>query len=320
MKKVLITSITRIVTSVFLLSAKKQRRRIHKGWRKIGIKSVILGGFLFWGLIFGCATRGVFTTETVITFQPSDENFLNPERGFCNLILIDSDLSRVRAQGFSLGFLHVDLRGYRDRSLDSNVLSPLNRIFSKARESGIKLILRFTYSFGEEHPLPCLDATKPQILDHISQFKEILQENVDVIAVIQAGFIGCHGEFHSSAHGLDNPTDRTDIIKAMLRDFPASRMIQVRTPRYKSDAVGGPLDRNNAFTTTDIARVGHYNDCFLASKDDAGTYFPPPIEYWKNFLAQDSLFTCVGGETCLVNPPRSDCPTALSELQMFHWD
>jgi hypothetical protein len=27
----------------------------------------------------------------------------------------------------------------------------------------------------------------------------------------------------------------------------------------------------------------------------------------------------MGGETCNYSPPRSDCPTALKELQMFHW-
>lgn len=27
----------------------------------------------------------------------------------------------------------------------------------------------------------------------------------------------------------------------------------------------------------------------------------------------------MGGETCVVNPPRTDCPTAQAELALFHW-
>lgn len=27
----------------------------------------------------------------------------------------------------------------------------------------------------------------------------------------------------------------------------------------------------------------------------------------------------MGGETCAINPPRSNCATALSEMKRFHW-
>ncbi|HEY1174883.1 MAG TPA: DUF4832 domain-containing protein, partial [Phytomonospora sp.] len=67
---------------------------------------------------------------------------------------------------------------------------------------------------------------------------------------------------------------------------------------------------------SDLARVGHINDCFLASDDDEGTYQKPGE---KDYAIADSAFVPVGGETCAVNPPRSLCPAATAEMALHHW-
>jgi hypothetical protein len=43
------------------------------------------------------------------------------------------------------------------------------------------------------------------------------------------------------------------------------------------------------------------------------------IEYDKNYVAANGLYSVVGGETCDINPPRGDCPTALAELERMHF-
>ena len=48
------------------------------------------------------------------------------------------------------------------------------------------MILRFAYSLAMYEP----DAPLAVILQHLDQIKPILQEYKDVIAVLQAGFIG----------------------------------------------------------------------------------------------------------------------------------
>ena len=53
-----------------------------------------------------------------------------------------------------------------------------------------------------------------------------------------------------------------------------------------------------------------------ASDSDFGTYDPPAE---KDYGVADSAFVPVGGETCAVNPPRSECPSALAELTLHHW-
>lgn len=37
------------------------------------------------------------------------------------------------------------------------------------------------------------------------------------------------------------------------------------------------------------------------------------------YLGEETRFVPKGGETCAVNPPRSDCATALTELELLHF-
>ena len=90
----------------------------------------------------------------------------------------------------------------------------------------------------------------------------------------------------------------------------------MRRPSFKEESYGGPLTLDLAHDGSALARIGHVNDCFLASDDDEGTYQLPGE---KDYAIDDSAFVPVGGETCAVNPPRSECASALDELALHHW-
>lgn len=77
------------------------------------------------------------------------------------------------------------LDDYRTQPLDSSRLSALRAGFADVRTHGIKVILRFTYNSSYD-----ADASREQIIEHIAQLTSILHDNADVIAVMQAGFIG----------------------------------------------------------------------------------------------------------------------------------
>ena len=120
------------------------------------------------------------------------------------------------------------------------------------------------------------------------------------------------------ASSLDNNTDRRAILDALLAALPESRMIQVRTPMHVEGAFpGGPISPADAFNGSPRARLGHHNDCLLASASDMGTY-QSPVDQWRSYVADDGRFTPFGGETCAVNAPRTDCSAALAELEMLH--
>ena len=246
----------------------------------------------------------------------SGSDYINPERGFYTgyNLLEGRDASSIRTKGFTLALSVVNLEDYRSRSLDWDLMQKLRAGFAQARAAGIKLILRFTYNEGYEP-----DASKSRILGHINQLAPVLQENADVIAVVQGGFIGAWGEWHSSTNGLDKSTSaQNEIIAALLKAVPWNRSVQLRTPMVKNAYRSGATSASEAYTGSSRSRLGHHNDCFLASTSDFGTY-ASPVSTWKAYVAADTLYTPMGGETCVVNEPRTSCDVAEDELEKHHW-
>lgn len=259
---------------------------------------------------------------TTVNPPETDEVFLNPERGFYRYanIVNNNNFSQIRENGSSIVFSYVRLDDYRDRDLDDTILEAMQEGLDGVRNGGLKLILRFAYNFGP-YPDSEPDATKTWVLRHIEQVGPILRDNADVITVMQAGFIGAWGEWHSSTNGLlDNYRDKYDILEAILDELPPERMVQLRYPGHKREEYGDSLLPAEAHTQTFAARIGHHNDCFLASDLDMGTYpWGEDPEPWKTYISDDTHYVPMGGETCAVYAPRSDCPTALEEMERLHY-
>jgi hypothetical protein len=269
------------------------------------------------GAAGGTATEDAPTSKQ--TYAAATGDVLNPERGFHHYVdLLTEDFSDVRASGSTLVYSYVHLDAYRTKALPDALLTKIKTALGRLRTAGLKVVLRFAYNEGP-YPNPEPDASKDQIFAHLDQLAPVLASDNDVIAILQAGFIGAWGEWHSSTNGLDtNPAAWQAILGKILEVLPANRVTQVRTPQRKSDLFKTKLTSAEAFTGIDKARVGHMNDCFLASDDDSGTY-EGDITKWKGWVADESRFVPVGGETCADNPPRSSCASAKKELALLHF-
>ncbi len=188
------------------------------------------------------------------------------------------------------------------------------------REAGVKCVLRFAYTSLETE----LDAPLSIIQTHIDQLKPYLAKNADVIAVWQAGFIGSWGEWYYTTNNLNTPSARKAVLDKLLEALPEGRVVQVRTPQYKQEYLrlnGKPttaLTAANAYTNGIAARIGHHNDCFMASETDYGTY--QNVTEDKKYLGQEGLYLPMGGETC---PPDgvspADCSKAQEEMRNLRW-
>ncbi len=250
--------------------------------------------------------------------------FPNPERGFYgNIELINGqDFREIRSKGYTIANAYIRLDAYRNRPLPPAFLNQLNRQLQLVSKAGIKVIPRFAYNFptGEADMKQAPDASLDLTIQHINQLKPILQKNADVIAVLQAGFIGAWGEWHSSKNKLDQPQPKAKILAALLTAMPTNRMVQLRYPNDIRANYPQALTISAAFRGSRQARVGFHNDCFLANQSDAGTYQPDLLAL-KSYISKIAPVVAVGGETCQVTPTehRSDCPTALAELSRFHW-
>jgi len=271
------------------------------------------------------------TTQTVV-YSPSAAKIANPERGFYkHTETFGSDyhpLNQTTLTGYRTNDNYTLILRvfYLDNFINSKInnafLNNMKSDFTKIRAAGMKCVVRFAYS--DDPSASQRDATKSKILSHINQLKPILQANSDVIATVQAGFIGTWGEWYYTDHFGMSPTstdyaNRKAVLEALLSAVPG-RTVQIRTPKLKTKMyeTTTALSLTQAFGTSSLARIGHHNDCFLASGSDSGTYTSNIVNEYA-YLEEETKFLPMGGESCAVNAPRSECPTALAELKKFHW-
>jgi len=310
-----------------------------------------------------------------IDYVVSDLDFPNPDRGFYRYsetrasdyrVLDKDDLKSYRTPTFSQGanykttgtivFRYYILDEFVNAPISEKFLNNMKLDFIAARDAGVKLIPRFTYTVSSNSGNcpegficpPYGDASKQVILGHIQQVGPILTDNADVITCLQLGFIGTWGEnyytdFFGDASSNDkqgrlldkNWEDRIAILKAFLDVTPTDLMIQVRYPQMKQRYVYGitthtdvaALTNSEAFSDTDKARIGFHNDCLFASVDDYGTYEDygntssprkTDIQNLKPYFENDSKYVIVGGETCSDGySPKNDCaPAGIADVEL----
>jgi len=268
-------------------------------------------------------------SATAATYPSTEEDFANPERGFYVQTSYNPErgqtrpldpafLRRARENGMSLLRMYWVLSEFRDQPLSPAMLDRVRADFAAARAAGVKIIGRFAYNFG---PIGAPDAPLDRVLAHLDQLRPALRENSDVLAFLEAGFIGTWGEWHHSTNGLLD--HKREIVAKILETLPPDRMLALRYPRLKTDLYGPePLNAAEAFSAIPKARIGAHNDCFLASDTDWGTW-SKNVAAEKAFYHQDNLFVPQGGETCNIQEdarPFVGCKNALRELAYQHFN
>jgi len=174
------------------------------------------------------------------------------------------DAARYEPDGLTLAQTYAYLDGFIDRPLDAKKLALIDEGLATLRRRGLKAVLRFAYEKDmDRRGGPKLDT----ILGHIGQLKPIIRKNADVILVLQAGFVGAWGEWHSSTHGLEKDHAALGAIVAGVLDaLPPDLMTQVRVPKYKRWVLEQPGLAHLA------PRIGFHDDGFLAGTTDGGTW------------------------------------------------
>ncbi len=250
--------------------------------------------------------------------RPDDKDgrkgLLNPERGFRWENRIGSFkekwenskwLGAIKAHsddGITMTQAYCELLDYCDvERIPEEKIRRLEEDFVAVRKAGIKLILCFRYEMDEkEERGPRLEI----ILSHIKQLKPILRKNMDIIAVLQTGFIGLYGEWHRSYYGLDkDPAAQEKVLCALLDILPPERKLMIRYPRHKNMfvmRVSGrrsyqPIGVREAHTLEPAARIGFCDNGFMVGKNDAGTFAPRPSKEY-DYMTQESLFLPMDGE------------------------
>ena len=300
----------------------KQEKSLSR-WLRNGTWTVLL-----FSIAFACskskAKEAEVQPEQGIKYELSTELFPNPERGFARTFTVQSggvpmslaQLNTLRGQNISLVVRVFYFNSYKDKPLDAPELSLIQTDLDNLRTAGLKGVIRFAYT----DQMTGTDAPLEIVQQHLDQLKPIFEANKDVIAFVQAGFIGAWGEWHNSSNGLATVQNQKLVLEKLLSVLPEEIMVQVRTPGQKQGVFNttAALTKAQGYSGENIARVGHHNDCFLSSTDDYGTYNNVVAE--KQYISNDALYVPVGGETC---PPLAgfspNCLEGRTQMKLLKW-
>lgn len=287
--------------------------------------------------------------QSTVHYEESNVIIANPERGLQKYSITNnsyntqsnySNLSQSTLTGWRSGtdkvtvlFRYFLLDAFLQTDISQTYLTNIQKDFDIIRNSGFKCLVRFSYSNAQSgNPQ---QPTKAQIIRHIEQLTPLLSNNKDVIVAHQAGFIGTWGEWYYTNsselgdQGSINTTqwnNRKAIVDAMLAATPIEIPLQVRYPQVKKTMYGTSwLNESTAYQNTPNARIGFFNDAFLNNWGDMGTFDVnsknqnPVGTADYNYLANETKYTPMSGETNGLNGTRTDGSNALHEMNLANW-
>ncbi len=257
-----------------------------------------------------------------------DPNLLNPERGiyYWSTFNGDEDITLVphtlKAEWLYLGTDENTGSEFCNQELTWNghhqpgTTGWLNEYADKLvdhRNAGTKVVFRPRYdnpgdASSQSNICHKLQAEGLDLqLRHVEAVAKMLGEFKDVVAFIEAGYLGSWGEWNTQtgpAPLLDSVSDREAVLRHILQKYDEVGLLQhigMRRPVFAAEAIALKPD----------ARVGIYNDCFMTNKHDRGTYlnfkdsnqnFPgdedAQIAHWKQWAVSHTADASFGGETC----------------------
>lgn len=239
-----------------------------------------------------------------LDYTETTETFNNPERGFYTPVYIKYTENNNKVIGeneakknlihlrLDIGQFSKAINGKKDIELTQDMLNSFNQTLKKIKENGGTTIVRFAYTYeGDKNKEPSID----MILTHIKQLCPIFTENQDVISYIELGFFGPWGEMHTS--DVCTQENVAKALDVMLNNTPEKIKIGVRQPKYYTYWAGIERDKLSENVTTlgtKEYRVGLYNDGYLGSESDLGTFNNRNLEI--KWLEKQANHTLYGGE------------------------
>ena len=243
-------------------------------------------------------------------YEESIESFVNPDCGFYYPICLTAEVDGLEKPGSQKHFynnalihLRIDIAAFsskynndQDLELSSAMLSGLDEILKTINDSGSCVIIRFAYDRDFDGAINCEPAID-MILRHIEQFSILINKHKNMITAVECGLIGPWGEMHSST--IANQSTYNKLFDKYLECLDVDVVLLVRRPKFIYEYYGIAIDSLNEFNY-EQNRLGCYNDGYLGSDTDLGTFVDREKEI--EFLEKLSRFP-YGGE---VVRPKSE--------------
>lgn len=256
-------------------------------------------------------------TESIDKINNPDQGFYRPifvavtENGVSynkNIINASTQLYHLR---IDISAFSKAVNGDRDKPLSQASLDGLETLLTFLKEQDKNAVVRFAYDpyYGgkkDNEPAPQM------ILTHIKQICPLLNRFETTVTAVEAGLIGPWGEMHSSA--IANAEHISPIIDTFLSCTENTSLL-VRTPKMIYDYLGITLDEIDGYRIdkNNMAyRLGLFNDGYLGSDSDLGTYRDRAREI--EFLSAQTAHLPYGGEVTVPNSALHDIETCLPEM------
>ena len=276
-----------------------------------------------------------------ISYQESLEETLNPYRGFYKSVQISymkgngNSSTNFSSYKNKLVHLRIDLSDFAehpgvDDGHDSDVLinssttnmqAALKTTLQNLRNNNTTAVVRIAYDYhyggytkdtwkkdeNGNDVLKKRSVWEPSIdtvLQHQQAVGEIFAQFPDVIASVECGVFGPWGEMHSSQ--IMSDANLKTVLDKWLEVLPKSMTVTVRQPEHYAKWSGvpiGSIQENVTAPGTKEYRVGVFNDGYLGSYDDRGTFRNRTKEVaWLENQAKHTLY---GGEIVLWEDSKS---------------
>lgn len=211
-----------------------------------------------------------YTSTLWMSCEPGKTPIFNPAGSFM-LILVDLG-------GFSSGSNGTtdDEGNYtegKDYDLDETFFTNLRQTLENCRKNGCVIAMRFRYDdVGKLNPEP---SSYDKIIDHINQIRDdgFLEEYKDILAFVESGFVGSWGEHWGGKYCSFE--DKARLLDILLDVVPDEIPVTVRTPLTFTTWAGigeDDIDEYISEPDSDASRVCLYNDGYMGSDSDLGTY------------------------------------------------
>lgn len=218
-----------------------------------------------------------------INYTESTERIRNPEMGYPTF----GSWQHMNMTGIGEREKWPALRGYtnqlytltaftengggKDIEIPEAALAALGEQLDMLAKTGGVSLLRFAYDCQGKRDME--PKSLDLILTHLAQIGEVLKKHSYAVAGLEAGIIGLFGEMHTSNYCGEEYAK--PIVEALLAACPDKKPVLLRTPAYLKHYSGMEYSDLAEFTPdedSDLARLGFYNDGYMGSDSDLGTW------------------------------------------------
>lgn len=260
-----------------------------------------------------------------LNYAESTAAIQNPDQGFyipINVKVTETGViysSSTITGATQLYHLRLDISAFSsnaggtDQPLTDKALKGIGELLSLLRSRNKNAIVRFAYDTGFSGNKNCEPALEI-MLGHAKQFCPLLEQYPATVTALEVGMVGPWGEMHSSTAA--NPKTIGALIKAFLTNT-VTLPVSVRTPQMIYNYLGIPDGAPAGYQIPESAyRLGMFNDGYLGSDSDLGTY--QDRERDIAFIGGQTAHLPFGGEVVKPESSLHDIEVCLPEMNLVH--